>query len=197
MAARARHRGPAPPAMDGSGFPLPCLLGFRSAILSDVFDEVSRYCENRNRVLPEREEYEGTLDGVPIGNDFLVPAVLVRDSVIRSKVDITFGTSSICWWIRPAVVGEPGAGAAEPGPRSARRPSPRLLHTRPVRFTAGRRQIRTISRRGAPRGLLQTRTQPPLGGHRPPRTQRACARNPSPASPHGSSRSAHGPQPAA
>ena len=35
-----------------------CLLRFRSARLSDVFDEVGRYGENRNRVLPEREDYE-------------------------------------------------------------------------------------------------------------------------------------------
>ena len=129
------HRGPAPPAVDGSGFPLPCLLGFRSARLSDVFDEVSRDCENRDRVLPEREDYEGTLDGEPIGNDFLIPAVLVRDSVVCSHVDITFGTSGICRWIRLTVVCEAGVGAAEPGPGSARRPSPHLLHARPVRFT--------------------------------------------------------------
>ena len=68
-----------------------CLLRFRSARLPDVFDEVSRYGENRNRVLPEREDYEGTLDGVPIGNNFLVPAVFVCDSVIRSHVYVTFG----------------------------------------------------------------------------------------------------------
>lgn len=68
-----------------------CLLRFRSARLSDVFDEVSRYGENRNRVLPEREAYEGTLDGIPIGKNFLVPAVFVRDPVVCSHVHITFG----------------------------------------------------------------------------------------------------------
>lgn len=68
-----------------------CLFRFWSAGLPDVFDEVSRYGENRNRVLPEREDYEVTLDGIPIGNNFLVPAVSVRDSVVRSHVGTTFG----------------------------------------------------------------------------------------------------------
>ena len=61
-----------------------CRLRFRSARLSGVFDEVGRYGENRNRVLPEREDYEVTLDGVTIGNNFLVSAVSVHDSVICS-----------------------------------------------------------------------------------------------------------------
>jgi hypothetical protein len=74
-----------------SGFLLLCLLWFRSAGLCDAFDEVSRYCENRNRVLPEREDYEGTLDGVRIGDDFLVPAVSVRDSVVSCHACIPFG----------------------------------------------------------------------------------------------------------
>ena len=59
--------------LDDSGFLLICLLRFRSARLSDVFDEVSRYCESRNTVLPEREDYEGTLDGVLIRNNFGPP----------------------------------------------------------------------------------------------------------------------------
>lgn len=69
-----------------------CLFRFWSARLSDVFDEVSRYGENRNRVLPEREDYEVALDRISIGNNFLVLAVSVRDSVVCSHVCITFGT---------------------------------------------------------------------------------------------------------
>jgi len=68
-----------------------CLLRRRNARFSDVFDEVSRYGKNRNRVLPEREDYKGTLKGVPIGNNFLAPAVFVCDSVVCSHVYITFG----------------------------------------------------------------------------------------------------------
>jgi hypothetical protein len=68
-----------------------CLLRRRNARFSDVFHEVSRYGKNRNRVLPEREDYEGTLNGIPIGNNFLAPAVFVRDSVVCSHVHITFG----------------------------------------------------------------------------------------------------------
>jgi hypothetical protein len=70
------------------------LLRRRSARLSDVFDEVSRYGQNRDRVLPEREDYEGTLDGIPIGNNFLAPAVFVRDSEVCSHVNITFRLGS-------------------------------------------------------------------------------------------------------
>lgn len=68
-----------------------CLFRFRSARLSDVFDEVSRYGENRNGVLPEREDDEVALDRIPIGNNFLILAVSVRDFVFCSHVCITFG----------------------------------------------------------------------------------------------------------
>lgn len=67
-----------------------CLLRFQGAGLSDVFDEVSRYSEDRVRVLPEREDYEVTLDGICIGNNFLLPAVSVRNSVQCSHVCSTF-----------------------------------------------------------------------------------------------------------
>jgi hypothetical protein len=90
-----------------------CLLRFRSARLSDVFDEVGRYGENRNRVLPEREDYEVTLDGVTIGNNFLVPAVSVHDSVICSHVCITFGTGTSQLAVRPC--GGPQSEHPAPG----------------------------------------------------------------------------------
>ena len=100
-----------------------CLLRFRSARLSDMFDEVGGYGENRNIVLPEREDYEVTLDAVAIGNNFLVPAVSVHDSVVGSHVCITFGTSGLTVPRDP----ELAVGPPSEHPRPGRAPIGTLL----------------------------------------------------------------------